>query len=132
MSFANFIILFIVLTPFVANSEEMLSVENIGRYLGYPSDQIVIEDYLEKEKLAYIHKTLREERDNLPTPFPPDRIFKAFKVTGKNPSSFFPIIITVVARDSYRSDLINKLEKQLKALDATSMAEGGRLPYGDF
>lgn len=132
MSFLNIIILFMILTHPSVKSEEILNIEHIRKSLGYPSDQLVVEDYLEKEKSAYSHKTIREEQNNLPTPFSPDRILKAFKVTGKNPSSFLPIIITVVARDSYRSDLTNKLETQLKALDATSTADGGRLPYGDF
>jgi hypothetical protein len=115
-----------------AQAESVMNLEKIGKALGFPPDQLFVADYLEIEKLVYTNKTPSETSNNTLPPFSPDRIYKAYKITGKNPATFLPIIITVVARDTYRSELVKKLEIQLKPLAETPMTEGGRLPLGEF
>ncbi len=132
MKILHVLIGLLTVTNFYAQAESILNLEKIGKSLGYPSDQLVIEDYLEIEKSIYIDKMASEISSNTLPPFTPERIYKAYKITGKNPSTFLPIIITVATRDTYRTDAVRKLEIQTKSAREVPAQEGGRLPFGDF
>ena len=70
--------------------------------------------------------------NNTPLPFSPQRVLRAYKITGKNQIAFLPIIITIADKNTYKSDRIKSLRRKLAPILEKPSAEGGRLPYGDF
>ena len=132
MKFILLIIYIFITSQVFLRAEDPFDLVKIGKALGFPADQMIIEDYLQTERFIYTTQSVVEAGNQTSPPFSPEHILKAYKIMGKNPSSFLPIIITIVDKDTYESDRMKSLRSRLAPIVEKPSAEGGRLPYGDF
>jgi hypothetical protein len=107
---------------------EILDLKKIAESVSFPSESLVLEDYTDVEKLIYATKMPFEQQ----TPFPPENIYVAYKITSNIQNSFHPIIITIVKKDSYLTESVKKNISLIDKLPEKNLQEGGRLPFGNF
>ena len=132
MKIKYLLILLFLITPLFSEIENTLDLSKIGRALGFPADQLTIENYLETERSIYTNRSSAEIGNNRPPPFKPEKILQCYKITGKDPFTFLPIIITVVDQNTYESVEMKIAREKFLLISEKSMTEGGRLPYGNF
>jgi hypothetical protein len=113
----NFVIFwligFMLMSPAFAE-KPMIDLKQIAELLHYPVEHLILENYLEAEQLIYSIKGMKELEYNKPTPFPPENIYAAYKISSDIPSSFHPIKITIVKRNSYRTKKFDEIEQGLR------------------
>ena len=61
----------------LAAADDIVNLNRIREILGFPSSQLIIGGYLEKERSAYRDNTLIGNQNNTSPPFAPDLIFKS-------------------------------------------------------
>jgi hypothetical protein len=98
-----------------------LDAQALALIFGYPADQLVITDATEVERQLYSIPTL-------PT-IPPEDIYAAYRITGKTPATFFPLMITIAKQGTY---LAEEHTDYMKMLDSLPPAEKAKLKSGDL
>ena len=114
----------------------------VAEAMQFPSEQLIIVNYLSEEKKAYSSPIQRElHRENFGDPLIPkdwkplintDYLYEACLVTGVNVLSFHPIVITVAKRNTYSYPKVQEIIEVLNGLPELPMSQKGRLPFGNF
>ncbi len=128
-----YMLLAILRVPLRAND---IDVRVLANLLGYPKSEMVITDVTAQEKEIYSRLTLREEQDNLKPPVDFSRILASYRITGKPPYSFYPILITIATEGAFLSeefkDLLDKVSAHpLSERLSSGYGYLGPVDYGD-
>ncbi len=110
------------------------SADAIGKLLGFPSSELVIEDVTVEERIILQTPSIKEKRRNAILP-DPAVLLKAYLVRGKNENTFVPIQIYIGKRDAFLTpELLEKVDKYTEGLrsknpswkvDFESLGRGG-------
>ena len=107
-------------------------VADLGRVLWYPSSELIVEDVTQKEREIYSTPTNREKRNGLSPPIDPGKLISVYRITGKVPSSFYPILISVAKEGTFLSKKTQDIIEGLAASLDGPVVKGGRGPFGTF
>jgi len=106
------------------------NLQEVGRILGFPSSELIIENVTAKEKEIYWIPTNREKRSGDGVKMIPEKLSEVYRITGKTPSSFYPVLISIADEGMFLSKNIQEFLSALASLPDASLAKGGRGPYG--
>lgn len=126
------ICLFSFLVSLLEAQQPLLDLKKVGELLHYPSENLVLENCLESEKLIYIIQSRNYPNDNELRRIDPESIRRSYKIYSKIKSSFHPIKITIVESNFYRSSKFIELESAAKTIQNTSISGGEAVPIGEF
>jgi hypothetical protein len=76
------------------------TTEAVGKLLGYPSSELLIEDTTVQERIIINTPSRREHKRQLVLP-DPAILLEAYLIRGKNGSSFFPLQIYISAKGAF-------------------------------
>lgn len=112
----------------------MPSPDALGKLLGFPSSELVVEDVTAEERIILQTPSTREKRRNTILP-DPNVLLKAYLIRGKNENTFVPIQIYIGKRDAFLTpELLEKVDKYTAGLrsknpswkvDFESLGRGG-------
>jgi hypothetical protein len=138
MNWNSTVCFFVALSLLSKVSAEDLDVHVIGKVFGYPPEELVITDVTEVERKIYSVPTLLEADPVVPPhlrsqadinddniseykpQIPVANIRKAYRITGKKPATFHPMLITLAESGTFLGkDFFEIMEK----LAAVSLAE---------
>lgn len=109
----------------------------IGRILGYPASEILITEVTQKERDIYSRRTVGEAERGETPPIRADQIIAAYRVTGKTPASFYPILVTVAREGALLSSAFADLSAKIDAVPVQDrqkqrMGHLGKLQFKDL
>ena len=64
--------------------------KKLGAILGYPAENLTVEDITDEERILWRTPTARERNRSTPLP-DSNTLLAAYKVTAKDPATFFPV-----------------------------------------
>lgn len=115
----------------ICSARSAPSAQKLGDFLGYPGSEIIVEEITDEERKLWASPTARERRQGLDMP-DSRSLIAAYRVTSRNASTFYPILIWV----GEEASLLNTSTKQTLDLiasdEAKPVGKGGRGPFGPF
>lgn len=105
------------------------SAEQLGEILGYPANEIIVQDITDHEQKLWVTPTLRERRRATPLP-DPQLLLSAYKVSGKKSSSFYSMLIWIGKEGAFHNASTQKILDLIASGEAKPVIEGGREPFG--
>ena len=131
---------FLWLGSFQVCTAAVASTELVGRLLGFPSSELVIEDVTVDERIILQTPSIKEKRRNAILP-DPAVLLKAYLIRGKNENTFVPIQIYIGKREAFLNpELLVKVDNYTAGLqsknpswkaDFESLGRGGMYFTGD-
>lgn len=127
-------LLFLWLGNFQVCTAAVPSAEVVGKLLGFPSAELVIEDVTIEERIILQTPSIKEKRRNIILP-DPAVLLKAYLIRGKSENTFVPIQIYIGKRGAFLTpELLEKVDKYTAGLrsknpswkvDFESLGRGG-------
>lgn len=94
----------------------MPSTDVLGKLLGFPSSELVVEDVTAEERIILQTPSIKEKRRNAILP-DPAVLLKAYLIRGKNENTFVPIQIYIGKREAFLTpELVEKVDKYTAGL----------------
>ena len=107
-------------------------VEEIGRILGYPGAELVITDVTAQERRIYSLQSASEEEKGIAPPIGPEQIRSAYRITGRTPESFLPILITIADEGTFLGSEVREILDQLAAVSRADLIKQNAGHLGPF
>lgn len=103
--------------------------KKLGDILGYPADGLTVQEITDEERNLWSMPTARERNRSAPLA-DPKTLVAAYKVTGRNPATFFAMRIWIGENGTF----FNSESRQILDIIATApnelVTKGGKGPFG--
>lgn len=114
----------------VANA--LPSTEELAGILGYPSSEVVVADVTTEERRVLESPSARERRSLNPPMLSANQLVAAYKITARDPETFYPIIVSVAKEGAFLTAEVQKTLTDISASPDRPISKGGRGPLGDL
>ncbi len=128
------LLLFLLVSVLQVCAAAMPSTNMLGKLLGFPSSELVVEDVTAEERIILQTPSIKEKRRNAVLP-DPAVLLKAYLIRGKSQNTFVPIQIYIGKREAFLTpELLEKVDKYTAGLrsknpswkvDFESLGRGG-------
>lgn len=105
------------------------SAQQLGKLLGYPGSEIIVEQVTDEERILWATPTARERRQGLALP-DSRSLIAAYRVTGRNASTFYLMRIWVGAEGAFLNASTKQTLDLIASDEAKPVSKGGRGPFG--
>lgn len=123
------ILIFLLAHIFACAAGAAPDAKTLGDILGYPEDDLTVQDITDEERNLWIIPTAKE-RNRSASLVDPKTLVAAYKVTGRVPATFFPMRIWIGEKGTF----LNSESRQILDTIATApdgpVTKGGKGPFG--
>ncbi|OYV06848.1 MAG: hypothetical protein CFE26_04115 [Verrucomicrobiales bacterium VVV1] len=105
------------------------SAQQLGEILGYPANEIVIEQITDEERALWATPSARERGQGVAMP-DAQALIAAYRITARNPSTFFPMLIWIGSEGAFLNAKTKKTLDLIASDEAKPVIKGGRGPFG--
>lgn len=109
-----------------------IDLDQIADLLKFPRSELLIVNYLDKEKFIYTKRDINEENSGRMPPVDPESIYKSYWIASKTPNAFLPIVVTIFKANAYLTPKVKEMIDGVNAYAATQRSQGGHFSYGDI
>ena len=113
----------------ICSAKAAPSALQLGMLLGYPGSEITVEQITDEERILWATPTARERRNGLALP-DSRSLIAAYRVTGRNASTFYPMLIWVGAEGAFLNSSTKQTIDLIASDEAKPVSKGGRGPFG--
>ena len=113
----------------ICSAKAAPSALQLGTLLGYPGSEITVEQITDEERILWATPTARERRNGLALP-DSRSLIAAYRVTGRNASTFYPMLIWVAAEGAFLNAGTKQTIDLIASDEAKPVSQGGRGPFG--
>jgi hypothetical protein len=103
--------------------------KRLGEILGYPADNLIVQDVTDEERNLWRMPSASERFNSAPLG-DPDTLLAAYKITGRNPATFFPIKMWFGRGGAFLNPEIRQLFDRIATDPDRPVIQGGRGPFG--
>lgn len=112
--------------------DSAINLDEIADLLKFPRSELLLIDYLDKEKFIYTKKDINEENNGRMPPVDPESIYESYWITSKTANGFLPIVVTISKANAYLTPKVKEMIEGLNKYAATQRSQGGHFLYGDI
>lgn len=105
------------------------SAQRLGKLLGYPENEIIVENITDEERELWSIPTARERRQAAPMSNP-QSLIAAYKVSARNTTTFYPMFVWIGKKGAFQNSESQKTFDLIAADEAKPVSQGGRGPFG--
>jgi hypothetical protein len=105
------------------------SAQQLGEILGYPASEIIVEKITDEERALWAMPTTRERKQGIALP-DAQSLIAAYRITGKNPATFYPMLIWIGREGAFLNAKTKRILDLIASDEAKPVSKGGRGPFG--
>ena len=105
------------------------SAQRLSELLGYPESEIIVDNITDEERELWAIPTARERRQAA-TMADPQSLIAAYKVSARNPTTFYPMFVWIGKKGVFQNSKSQKIFDLIAADEVKPVSQGGRGPFG--